>query len=128
MKIAAAIAGVLLGLLFIVSSVLVLFNLIKDMPPPASPEAGQLMVVFGTTGYLTFVKVCELVGGVLVLLPRTRALGLLLLGPIITNILVFHQFVAKDGLVILNPTLVVMSALALFLVWADRAKWKALVS
>ena len=126
MKFAATIAGVLLGFLFIMASVMVLFNLMKDPPAPPSPEAVQLMTVFASTGYLTFVKVCELIGGLLVLAPRTRALGLLLLGPIIANILVFHQFVAKDG--VLNPMLIGITALALFLVWADREKWKALVS
>lgn len=126
MKIAAAVAGALLGLLFISASVVVLFNLIKDVPPPPSPAAAKFMEVFASTGYLHFVKVCELIGGLLVLVPRTRAAGLLLLGPIIANILFFHQQVAGDG--ILNPMLIGITVLALFLVWADRAKWKALIS
>lgn len=127
MKIAANIAGALLGLLFVAVSLMVLLNK-APAPPPMSPEAEQFMKIFATTGYLKFVKICELVGGLLVLIPRTRAVGLLFLGPIIANILVYHQFVAKDGLVLLNPMLVVISVLALFLLWADRAKWKALIS
>lgn len=127
MKIAAAIAGALLGLLFVSASVMVLFNLIGNQPmPEMNASAKQFMEVFATTGYLTFVKVCELLGGLLVLVPRTRPVGLLFLGPIIANILVYHQFVMKDG--ILSPMLIGISVLALFLLWADRAKWKALVS
>jgi hypothetical protein len=59
------------------------------------------------------------------LVPKTRNIGLLILGPIIVNILAFHQFVAKDG--ILQPMLLGIAALAVFLLWADRAKWKALI-
>lgn len=129
MKIAAAIAGALLGILFIASSVMVLFNLMGDQPmPEMNASAKQFMEVFATTGYLTFVKVCELLGGLLILVPRTRPVGLLLLGPIIANILFYHQFVMKDGLILLNPMLMGISVIALFLLWADRAKWKALVS
>lgn len=45
---------------------------------------------------------------------------------IIVNILAFHQFVAKDG--ILQPMLLGIAALSLYLLWAKRGKWKALVA
>jgi hypothetical protein len=70
--------------------------------------------------------VFELLGGLLVMIPRTRNLGLLILGPIIVNILAFHQFVAGDG--IFQPTLIAIIAIPLFLLWVERAKWKALLS
>lgn len=60
------------------------------------------MAAFVPTGYLTFVKVLEVVGGVLVAVPRTRNVGLLVLGPILLNIVAFHVFVTRgEGL--LNP-------------------------
>jgi putative oxidoreductase len=58
------IAGVLLGLLFIMSAVMVLFNLVKAPPPPEGSPAAMFFGAFAPTGYLTFVKVLELVGGV----------------------------------------------------------------
>lgn len=125
MKIAANIAGALLGLLFIFSAVVVLFNLMDGPPPPEGTPAAHFMAAVGPTGYMIFVKVCELLGGLLVLVPRLRPAGLLL-GPIIANILAFHQLVLKDGL--FQPMLIGIVVLSLFLVWADRAKWKALVS
>ena len=94
MKIATTIAGVLLGLMFIAASVMVLFKLGPTPPPPPEGTPPALfMAAFAPTGYLTFVKIFELLGGVLVAIPRTRNLGLLVLGPIIINILAFHIFV-----------------------------------
>ena len=101
MKIVNNIVGGLLGLLFIYASVVVLFKL--GPVPPAPPEgsaAYHFMNAFFPTGYMTFVKVCELVGGILVAIPKTRNFGLLILGPIIINIIAYHAFVMKgEGLV-----------------------------
>lgn len=125
MKYAPIVAGILLGLLFIMSASVVLFKL---APIPESPEgspAAAFFAAFGPTGYMTFIKIFELLGGILVAIPRTRNLGLLVLGPIIVNILAFHTFVAKDG--ILSPMLLGICALALFLLWSERKCWLALV-
>jgi putative oxidoreductase len=125
MKIAALIAGILLGLLFIMSAVTVLFKLAPMPEPPAGTPVASFMAAFAPTGYMTFVKIIELLGGVLVAIPKTRNFGLLCLGPVIVNIFVFHQFVAGDG--ILQPMLLGIAALALFLLWVERNAWKALV-
>ena len=128
MKIAAAIAGALLGLLFIFAAVMVLFHL--GPTPPAPPEgspAGHFMAAFGPTGYLTFVKVCELIGGVLVAIPKTRNLGLLVLGPIIVNIVAFHVFVAGGAATLLSPMTLAAIVLPLFLLWCERKAFIGLV-
>lgn len=125
MKIAAIIAGILLGLLFIMSAVTVLFQLVDIPEPPAGTPVASFMAAFGPTGYMTFVKVIELLGGILVAIPKTRNLGLLCLGPVIVNILVFHQLVAGDG--IFQPMLLGIVALSLFLLWVERKAWKGLV-
>ena len=126
MKYAPAIAGIILGLLFIMSAVVVLFNLVEAPPPPAGTPAAMFFGAFGPTGYLTFVKVLELTGGILVAIPRTRNLGLLVLGPIIVNILAFHVFVGSPK-ELLNPMLIGIVLLALYLLWAERKAWAGLV-
>jgi uncharacterized membrane protein YphA (DoxX/SURF4 family) len=129
MKYAPTIAGILLGLLFVMSSVVILFNLIPPdkMPKPATPEAEMFMKALGPTGYMTFVKVFELLGGILVAIPRTRNYGLLVLGPIILNILAFNAFITKgEGL--FSPMLIVIVLLALYLLWDGRKKFAGLLN
>lgn len=73
----------------------------------------------GPTGFMGFVKTCELLGGILVAIPRTRNFGLLLLVPVIVNIVAFTVFIAGgDGL--LNPMLDAVVVLALYLTWDAR--------
>jgi len=127
MKHLATIAGVLLGLLFVFAAVMVLFDLAPEQPaPPEGSAVAHFMAAFAPTGYLTFVKILELVGGILVAVPRTRNLGLLVLGPIIVNILAFHVFVTKwHGLA--SPMLIAIVVLALFLLWCERKAFGGLL-
>jgi putative oxidoreductase len=127
MRIAALIAGILLGLIFVGSSVVVLFNLMPTPPMPENTPPAHFMAAFGPTGYMTFVKVLELLGGILVAIPRTRSLGLLVLGPILVNILAFHAFVT-GGHGLFEPMLMGIVALAIFLLWAERRAFANLVT
>ena len=127
MKIASHIAATLLGLMFIMASVMVLFKL--GPTPPAPPEGSlpaHFMAAFAPTGYMHFVKVIELLGGLMVIIPRTRNIGLLFLGPVIINIIAFHVFVAGDG--VKDPMLIGIIVLALFLLWVERKAFACLVT
>jgi putative oxidoreductase len=127
MKLATNIAGGLLGLIFIAVSLMVLLHLAPTPPPPpeGSPVA-MFMGAFATTGYLTFVKVMELVGGILVAIPRTRNFGLLVLGPILVNILAFHLFVA-GGADLFSPMIILICVLGAFLLWSGRKAFAGLL-
>ena len=125
MKHAPLVASILLGLLFVMSAITVLYNLAPMPELPKDTPISHFMAAFGPTGYMKFVKVFELLGGILLIIPKTRNLGLLFLGPIILNILAFHHFVAGDG--IFQPVLIGISVLSLFLLWSERKAWAALV-
>lgn len=125
MKYTVLIASILLGGFFIMSASMVLLGKAPTPELPKDTPIAAFMAAFGPTGYMTFVKVLELLGGVLLLVPKIRNIGLLIIGPIIVNIFAFHQLVAKDG--IFQPVLLGMAAAALFLLWAERGRWKALV-
>lgn len=120
------IVGGLLGLLFIAVGGMVLLGLGPTPPPPpeGTPPA-HFMAAFGPTGYLTFVKVMEIIGGILVAIPKTRNFGLLVLGPIIINIIAFHSFVTA-GVGLFSPMLIVICLAALYLLWVGRRQFLAL--
>jgi hypothetical protein len=127
MKYLPTIAGILLGLLFMMSAVVVLFGFAPAPELPEGTPMAMFMGAFGPTGYMTFVKVLELIGGILLAIPRTRNFGLLVLGPIIVNILAFHVFITKgEGL--LNPMLIVIVALAGYLLWSARKAFAGLLN
>lgn len=126
LKYIPAIAAVLLGLLFVMSGVVVLFSMVEMPPPPEGTPAGHFMAAFGPTGYITFVKALEILGGVLVAIPKTRNLGLLVLGPIIVNILAFHTFIMR-GQGLLSPTIILITVIPLYLLWTERRRFGGMV-
>jgi len=121
------IAGVLLGLCFLAASIPVLFNLVKFPPMPEGTPAAHFMAAFGPTGYVKFVKIFEFVGGLLVMIPRLRNIGLLLLGPVIVNIIAFHVLI-DDPHELLNPMLDIIIVCALYLLWDGRKKFSGLLN
>ena len=121
------VAGILLGLLFLMASVVFLLKLAPEQKLPEGSPIATFMAAFGPTGYMTFVKVCELLGGILVAIPRTRNLGLLILGPIIVNIIAFHIFIT-GGEGLLNPMMLIIVGLALYLLWVGRKQFGALLN
>lgn len=124
MKIATHIVATLFGLIFLAGGLFFFFGKMPEGPPPDSLP-GKFMAAFAPTGYMAFVKVCEIIGGALVLVPKTRNLGLLILGPIVINILCFHGFVVKGGW---GPAHGFIAVAALFLLWAERKAFAALVN
>lgn len=126
MRYAPIIAGILLGLLFVAAGLVVLLHLAPAPPIPEGTPAGMFMGALVPTGYLNFVKILEVLGGVLTAIPHSRNFGLLVLGPIIVNILAFHVFIMK-GATLLDPMLIAIVLLACFLLWAERRAFAGLV-
>lgn len=130
MKYLPAIAGGLLGLMFIAGGGMFLLNLIPpeaQQPPPPGSAAAHFMDAFAPTGYMHFVKVLEVLGGLLVAIPKTRNIGLLVLGPIIINIVAFHTFITA-GKDLFSPVLIIICLLAAYLLWAGRKAFAGLLN
>ncbi len=130
MKYIPHVIGALLGAFFIFSAVTFLTgNIPKTDPPPSGSPAESFFNAFGPTGYFTFVKVLELVGGLLLAIPMTRNFGLLVLGPIILNIVAYHHYVGGDALK--APAVYILSGIsvaALYLLWDARKKFLGLLN
>ncbi len=128
MKHASTIASILLGLAFIIFGANFFLKFIP-MPADPSPADAPHKLFLGAmipTGYFTFVKVLEILGGVLVALPKTRNFGLLILGPIIVNIVAFKVFLTK-GAGLTDPPVLAVILLSAFLLFTERKAWLSLM-
>jgi predicted cobalt transporter CbtA len=97
MKIAATIARYLLGLMFLVFGSNMFFNFIPMGPLPAG-LAGQFSAALFAAHYFYVVGAIMVVSAILLLVNRYVPLGLVLLGPVLVNILLFHILMAPNGI------------------------------
>lgn len=90
------ILSILLGLLMAFSGAMKFIN--NDMPE--MPEAAiATMEAFLETGWLMpLVGIVELLGGILLAIPKTRIIGALALLPVTVGIALFNTFQAPDGM------------------------------
>ncbi len=120
MKIAALVVRFLLGFAFVFFGSNAFLHFMS-MPPMAGP-AGEFIGAMAATGYLQAVAALQIIGGLLLLVGFVP-LGLLTLGPIIVNIILFHIFLEPSGL----PMALVIALLSLFLLWFHHRSFAGLV-
>jgi putative oxidoreductase len=104
MKIAALIARVLLGLVFLVFGLNGFLNFMPGTLP--SGAAGQFLSLLAQSHYDLVVSALQVAGGVLLLLNRYVPLALVLLGPVIVNIILFHLLMDPSGLPFAIPVVI----------------------
>lgn len=126
------VAGALLGLAFVFFGVIGLLIATGLMDPPAEalPTPGTPAALFMEasmpTGFMTYVKIFEVLGGLLVAFPKTRNWGLLVLGPIVITIFAYHATV-MGGKDLFAPQVVVLAVLAAYLLWVERRAFRGLL-
>jgi putative oxidoreductase len=96
MKIAVIIARILLGLPFLIFGLNNFFHFIPMQPIPG--DAGVLVTIMYTHGWLIFHGLLYVIAGGLLVAGRYVPVGLVILGPIIVNILLFHVTLAVPGI------------------------------
>ena len=122
MKYFIHIARILLGLVFAVFGSNPFLHFIP-MPPMPPGDAGAFMGALFHSGYIYAIAGFQVIGGLCLLMgSRFVPLGLMLVGPIIVNIVLFHLFIDH----MFNPLALVVALLALFLLWVYRYKFPAL--
>jgi uncharacterized membrane protein YphA (DoxX/SURF4 family) len=120
MKIAVVIARILLGLPFFIFGLNDFFHFIPMQQ--IQGDAGVLVTIMYTHGWLVFHGLLYVIAGALLLVGRYVPVALVILGPIIVNILVFHVTLAPSGI---GPGLV-CALLELFLIWAYWPAFRAI--
>ena len=96
MKILTLIARLLLGLIFVVFGLNGFLNFLSMGPMP-SGLAGQFIGALVLSHYFWIVAALQIAGGALLLVNRFVPLGLVLLGPVIVNIILYHAFLNHSG-------------------------------
>ena len=119
-KFTTLISSILLGGAFIVFGLNFFLQFMSIDGPAEGSNAAAFIGVLYTTGYLGFVKILEVIGGVLVILPKTRNLGLLIIGPIIINIIAYYYFIKSS----FDWDIAILAALALFLLIKQGKSFK----
>jgi uncharacterized membrane protein YphA (DoxX/SURF4 family) len=97
MKIVLFIARLLLGLIFVVFGLNGFLNFLSMGPMP-SGLAGQFIGALALSHYFWIVAALQVVGGALLLVNRFVPLALVLLGPVIVNIILYHVFLNPAGI------------------------------
>src|SRR5436309_6724724 len=97
MKIVILIARLLLGLIFVVFGLNGFLNFLSMGPMPTG-LAGQFIGALFMSHYYWIVAGLQVIGGLLLVANRFVPLALVLLGPIIVNILLYHLFLNPAGI------------------------------
>jgi len=123
MKITVLIVRILMGLMFAFASIVVLFKLV-----PQPEQTGNVKIFMdgmtATVYMLTTIKVIELICSVAFLSGRFVPLATVVIFPITLNILLFHTFMAPEGLLIA----ILLMLGNLFLAWYYRDRYKAMLT
>lgn len=90
-----------------------------DLPEPIMKDTMAFMEI---SWLMPLVAVAEILGGVLLMIPRTRALGALIIFPVMVGILLTHIFVEPSDL----PIALILWAILLWAMWENREKYKPL--
>lgn len=78
--------------------------------------------LFASTGYMTVVKIFEVIGAILIIIPNKRAIGAIILAPIAVNILLFEVCIAAA------PGIgIALIALIAIVIYQERQKFMALL-
>lgn len=81
------------------------------------------LAIIEITWLMPLIGFAEIVGGILILFPKTRALGALVVFPVMVGVLLTHIFVAPGGLLIA----IVIWAMLLWIIFENRYKYLTLI-
>ena len=112
------IACLLFGLMFINAGLNKFLNYMpvpKDMPPNAMAMFGAIMQI---KWLMPLIGIAEIIGGILVIIPRFRALGAVIIFPVMVGILL-TVISLSSGL----PMVLVLWAVLIWILFENREKY-----
>ena len=114
----------LMALLYINSGLNKFFNYMP-MPEDMPEKTKQFFDAFVSIVWLMpLVAIAEIVGGILFILKKYRALGAIILFPITIGILLTHIVQASDGLIMG----IILMAINLWVIYENREKYMSMIN
>jgi putative oxidoreductase len=113
------VVSLLTGLLFINGGLNKIFQYIPmpaDIPQETAKDFAAMVEI---SWLMPLLAVAEVIGGILLIIPKTRALGAVVLCPIIVGILLMHLLVDTSGL----PIALILTAIWGWIVYENRHKY-----
>lgn len=89
----------------------------EDLPVELANDFGALKEI---VWLLPLIGIAEIIGGLLIIIPKTRALGAVIFFPVAVGILLTHIFVDPSGLIIA----LVVWALLLWIIYENWDKYR----
>lgn len=113
----------LFGLMFVNSGLNKFFNYMpmpKDMPENMMKVIGAFMAI----GWLMpLIAIAEIIGGVLFIIPKYRALGAIIIFPIALGVLLTHLVNFQSGV----PVAIILMAINIWVIIENREKYLPMV-
>jgi uncharacterized membrane protein YphA (DoxX/SURF4 family) len=117
------VVSLLFGLMFINSGLNKFFNYMP-MPKDMSENMMKLMTALMDIGWLMpLIAVAEIIGGVLFITNKFRALGAIIIFPVLIGILLTHILIAPSGL----PVALVLFGIELWVIIENREKYLPMI-
>ena len=118
------VVSLLFGLFFINAGLNKFFNYMP-MPKDIPEKMMKAFAAFMEIGWLMpLVGIAEIIGGLLIIIPRTRALGALVVFPVMVGIFLTNIVQDKSGL----PIALAFGAILAWIMYENRAKYFPLIS
>lgn len=117
------ILSILFSLLLINGGLNKFFNYMPvpdNLPEELIKDSMALMEVIWLMPLIGF---AEIAGGLLLLFPKTRALGALIISPVMVGVLLTHIFTAPEGI----PMAIIIWAILIWIIIDNRNKYLSLI-
>lgn len=115
--------SLLFGLMFINAGLNKFLNYIpvpKDLPE----KMQKMTAAFIEIGWITpLVGFAEIIGGILFIIPKTRALGAIIIFPVMIGVLLANGVAAPSGL----PIALALLAINLWVIYENRQKYSPMI-
>jgi putative oxidoreductase len=117
------VVSILFGLMFINAGLNKFFNYIP-VPADMPEQLAKFMAAMMEIGWLLpLLGAMEVIGGILFITNKFRALGAIIIFPMMVGIVLTHIFVDQSTL----PVAIVLMAINLWVIWENREKYLPMI-